>query len=82
MPIDLETPEAYLFAAIVDGRKVVLKSYGRTEAEARHRLAAMSPSERRRAVVVRLERGETDLIAAVLGWIAALAGRRPDRRIA
>jgi hypothetical protein len=56
-----------------------MKVYGRTEAEARHRAATMSATERRRAVVVGLERGERDMIAELSGWVSALFGRRPAR---
>lgn len=82
MPIDLETPEAFLFATIVDGRKVVVSVYGRTEAEARHRFGSMTSGERRRAVVVGLDKGQGDTLGDLLTWLSRLLGRRTQRRTA
>ncbi len=86
MPIDLETPEAFLFQFTDSGGTYAVSVWGRTEGEARHRFAMMSVAEKRRSVVARIERHDSDLIADFARWIAAVArlaasrlaaGRRP-----
>lgn len=80
MPIDLETPEAFLFAFSDNGQTYAVSVYGRTEAEARHRFSTMTLAERRARIVAGLDSGDRDMVADAFGWVAALFTRRPARR--
>lgn len=71
MPIDLDTPQSYLFSFADDRGTFVVSVPGRTETEARIRFARMSPSEKRASSVALMAVEDRDLIADLGRWIAA-----------
>jgi hypothetical protein len=79
MPIDLIATESFLLVYTNNGRRYAVSVAGRTEAEARHRLAGMSEAEKRRRIVGTLSRQDRDVIADLFDWLAGLVRRRPSR---